>query len=115
MPFKKGDPKPTQSGRQRGTPNRATAAKAEAIAASGEAPADFMVRVMRDPQVPLEIRLDAAKAAANYFHPRLAAIDVNFGHMTDDELRAALAAELASTTTGGGTDTTDTDETSGAD
>jgi hypothetical protein len=37
-------------GRTKGTPNKATAAKAEEIAASGETPLDYMLRVMRDPK-----------------------------------------------------------------
>ena len=65
-----------RGGRQKGTPNRATTAasiQAE-IAASGEKPLDYMLRVMRD-ETAEPIRRDAmAKAAAPYVHPTLAAV-----------------------------------------
>lgn len=61
-------------GRQKGTPNKATAAKAEAIAASGLTPLDYMLQVMRDEDVERHARFAAAKAAAPYVHPHLAAV-----------------------------------------
>jgi hypothetical protein len=68
------------------------------IAASGEAPLDYMIRVMRDETAPVKRRDEMAKAAAPYVHPRLAAIEhsgqlpTKPAHlMTDDEL-AAIAA-----------------------
>jgi hypothetical protein len=62
-------------GRSKGTPNKATAEKAAAIAASGLSPLDFMLRIMRDEGQEPEVRLDAAKSAAPYVHPRLAAVE----------------------------------------
>ncbi len=62
-------------GRVKGTPNKATAAKAEAIASSGLTPLDFMLDVMRDQRNPLHLRASAAKDAAPYVHPRLANIE----------------------------------------
>lgn len=62
-------------GRQRGTPNRATAAKAEEVAASGLTPLDYMLTVMRDTEAPADRRDDMAKAAAPYVHPKLAAVE----------------------------------------
>jgi hypothetical protein len=44
------------------------------LAASGEMPLDFMLRVMRDPAVDLRMRMAMAVAAAPYVHPRLAAV-----------------------------------------
>ena len=64
-------------GRQKGTPNKATAARQAEIAASGLTPLDFMLEVMRDEENDLAIRLDAAVKAAPYIHPKLAAIDRN--------------------------------------
>lgn len=61
-------------GRQKGTPNKATAAKAAAVAASGLTPLDYMLMVMRDEQAPPERRDEMAKAAAPYVHPKRAAI-----------------------------------------
>ena len=62
-------------GRKRGTPNRATAAKAKAIAESGLTPLDYMISIMRNESLEEDKRLDAAKAAAPYVHPRLASVD----------------------------------------
>lgn len=75
----KGHPK--TGGRQKGTPNKATAARAAEIAASGLTPLDYMLKVMRDEDEVLDVRLDAAKAAAPYVHPRLASIE-NTGTLT---------------------------------
>lgn len=62
-------------GRQKGTPNKATAAKQAEIAASGLTPLDFMLTVLRDPLQPCDLRMDAAKAAAPYCHPKRAPVD----------------------------------------
>jgi hypothetical protein len=62
-------------GRRKGTPNKATAAKAAEIAESGVTPLDFMLTVMRDAEKEFDVRLDAAKSAAPYVHPKLAAIE----------------------------------------
>src|SRR5262249_28507454 len=89
-------------GRKRGTPNKATAAKAAAIAASGLTPLDFAIATMRryaakaeafdqiaddETATPSEraeatrtareytqFAMDAAKTAAPYVHPKLTAI-----------------------------------------
>ena len=62
-------------GRMKGTPNKATAAKAAAIAETGLTPLDYMLQVMRDPLAEPARRLDAAKAAAPFVHPRLNSIE----------------------------------------
>lgn len=62
-------------GRTKGTPNKATAAKQAAIAASGLTPLDFMLNALRDEDNSFDVRMDAAKAAAPYCHPRRAAVD----------------------------------------
>jgi len=55
----------------------ASAAKTlAAIRASGASPLDYMLQVMRDDAVEPAKRLDAAKAAAPYVHPRLASVAV---------------------------------------
>ena len=63
------------------TPKRASApaSAAETLAAirtSGPTPLDYMLKVMRDEEVEPAKRLDAAKAAAPYVHPRLASVAV---------------------------------------
>ena len=60
-----------RGGRKKGTPNKATAAKAAEIAAIGETPLDYMIRVMRDPKVDPLRRDKMAAAAAAFVHPKL--------------------------------------------
>ena len=63
------------AGRKKGIPNRASAAREAAIAASGLTPLEYMLTTMRDESKPLALRLDMAKAAAPYVHPRLASME----------------------------------------
>jgi hypothetical protein len=88
------------AGRRSGSRNKATAARQAAIAASGETPLDYMIRVMRDDSAPAERRDEMAKAAAPYVHPRLTAIEQSVEHkavdkMTDAELDAEIARVAA--------------------
>ncbi len=63
------------AGRKKGQRNKKTAARLAAIEASGLTPLDFLITVMRAADVPLDMRFDAAKSAAPYVHPKLAAIE----------------------------------------
>lgn len=63
-------------GRQKGTQNKAAAAKAAEIAASGLTPLDYLLSVLRDQKLEMPPRIDAAKAAAPYVHPRLANVEL---------------------------------------
>jgi hypothetical protein len=64
------------------TPRRSSAAALsvartlEKVAATGLTPLDYMLQVMRDESIEPAKRLDAAKAAAPYVHPRLASVAV---------------------------------------
>lgn len=82
-----------RGGRTKGTPNKATAAKAAAVAASGLTPLDYMLLVFRDESLPAELRLDAAKAAAPYVHPKLQPVD---GKTGSSEIRARVSVEFVS-------------------
>jgi hypothetical protein len=62
-------------GRQKGSRNYIGAGKAAEVARTGITPLDYLLKVMRNPREEKFIRLDAAKAAAPYVHPKLAAID----------------------------------------
>lgn len=62
-------------GRTKGVPNKATAAKAAEIAASGLTPLDYMLSVLRDEGNDPDMRLDAASKAAPYVHPRLNSVE----------------------------------------
>ncbi|MDE2079957.1 MAG: hypothetical protein KGI90_01270 [Burkholderiales bacterium] len=48
-----------------------------------------MLKVMRNSKMPAPMRLDAAKAAAPFVHPRLSAIELTLGDVSDEDLRAA--------------------------
>jgi hypothetical protein len=65
------------AGRPRGSTNKFSAEIRAAAAASGEElPLDYMLRVMRDPNVDPHRRDFMAKAAAAYVHPRLNSTEV---------------------------------------
>ncbi len=64
-----------RGGRKAGTPNKASAAKVAEVEASGLTPLDYMLNVMRDDAKPADVRLDAAKSAAPYVHPKLASVE----------------------------------------
>ena len=63
-------------GRRKGSLNKVTAELRTAVAKSGEAPLEYMLRVMHDENEPIARRDDMAKAAAPYIHSRLASKEV---------------------------------------
>lgn len=65
------------AGRKPNIPNKVTLVKAAEIAAEGLTPLQFMLSILRDTKKTDEERMDAAKAAAPYSHPKLANIDAN--------------------------------------
>jgi hypothetical protein len=64
----------TGGGSRKGRPNKATAAREAEIAASGLTPLEYMLKVLRNKKEDKDRRLDAAKAAAPYVHPKLSSI-----------------------------------------
>lgn len=71
------------------------------LARSGMLPLDLMLAVLRDVALPLAVRMDAAKAAAQYIHPRLMAVEHSgslstrsANELTDEQL-AEIAAQSA--------------------
>lgn len=81
--------RPKTGGRKKGTPNKANAVRQQTVADGGITPLDYLLSIMRDETNELPVRTDAAKAAAPYVHPRLAAID-HSGSLTVSH-EAALA------------------------
>lgn len=68
------------AGRPKGVKNRKTEERLEhlkQLAAAGITPLEYMLSVMRDPEQLADARLDAAKSAAPYVHPRLAQTDIS--------------------------------------
>jgi hypothetical protein len=69
-----------RGGRQRGTPNKVTVAKAAALkAASADpttSPLEFLLGLMRDPNAPVDLRVKVARMAAPLLHakPRAASL-----------------------------------------
>ncbi len=67
--FKKGE-----GGRKRGSKNKATVAKEHAAKTGANknlTPLAHLLKIMRDPKQPKEVRMEMAKAAAPYMHSRL--------------------------------------------
>lgn len=64
------------AGRKAGSPNKATAARQAEVAATGITPLDYLLSVMRNEEAEESKRIDAAKAAAPYVHPRLATTEI---------------------------------------
>ncbi len=63
---------PKTGGRQKGTPNKASAAREAEIEATGLSPLAYMLAVLRDEEASTESRRWAATSAAPFVHPRLA-------------------------------------------
>lgn len=68
------------AGRKPGALNKATKQQRDAIKASGLTPLEYLLSVMRDEGTDKRERIDAAKAAAPYCHPRLANVEMNAKH-----------------------------------
>ncbi len=91
------------AGRKSGTPNKANAEREAEVKASGLAPLDYMLKLMRDDQQTPAVRLDAAKSAAPYVHPKLAAVEVKHGgeigvRVSKEQRDASFAAALRADT-----------------
>ena len=78
------------AGRKMGAATQKTREIANAAASQGITPLEFMLNIMQDQMAEPGVRLDAAKSAAPYVHPRLAAIE----HSGDVTIRS-LSQELA--------------------
>ncbi len=63
------------AGRKKGVSNKVTAALRANLMAEGILPLEFLLGLVRDPTRPLAVRIEAAKAAAPFLHPKLQAIE----------------------------------------
>ncbi len=73
MPRAAGGPK--TGGRKKGVPNKVTLEREREIRQSGLTPLEYMLSLMRNEANTTETRFEAAKAAAPYVHPKLAAVE----------------------------------------
>ena len=62
------------AGRKAGIPNKASVERQKKVAATGQTPLEYMLKVMRDGKASDQRRDDMAKAAAPYVHPKLASM-----------------------------------------
>ena len=90
-------------GRQKGTPNKATAKREAEIAKSGKTPLQFLLDRMRNTKADMSERIECAKAAAPYVHPKLASIEysgkdgapsIKHGHMIESAHYDKLIGKL---------------------
>lgn len=75
------------AGRPAGSKNKKTRETATAAAAAGLSPVEYLLSVMRNRRKPEAQRMEAAKAAAPYCHPRLQALTIDMKDLSDDDLR----------------------------
>lgn len=80
------------AGRPKGAATKRTREIADAAAASGITPLEFMLNVMRNEANELPMRVDAAKSAAPYIHPRLAAVE--HSGVNGEPIRTSLLVEF---------------------
>jgi hypothetical protein len=62
------------SGRPKGSTNKLDQEARKKAIETGISPLEYLLGVMRNPEMDLEKRIDAAKAAAPYVHARLQAV-----------------------------------------
>lgn len=67
------------AGRKKGGSNKLTQEAVEKAKAGGMTPLDYLLEVMRNISEDTAKRIDAAKAAAPYVHPKLQPVDQNGG------------------------------------
>ena len=81
------------AGRKGGSPNKASAQRQAEVAATGITPLEYMLAIMRDETHMPDVRLDAAKSAAPYVHPKLASIEHSGGLNTTSHEEALAALD----------------------
>lgn len=79
-------------GRTKGTANKKTRAIADAAAANGITPLEYMLMVLRDETQPAERRDWAAEKAAPYIHPKLQTSTIK-GTGDDGEIKLGMKIE----------------------
>jgi hypothetical protein len=85
------------AGRPSGVATKKTQEIANRAAAEGITPLEYLLSVLRDETLDRAARMDAAKSAAPYIHPRLAAVDVknSDGSLKPEPVQTSVLAALA--------------------
>lgn len=81
------------AGRKVGSATAKTREVADAAAKGGVTPLEFMLSRMRDETAPIADRMDMAKAAAAYIHPKLSSVEANLS--ADISLRPSVVEFVA--------------------
>lgn len=76
------------AGRKPGSANKKSQEIAAKLMAEGLTPLEYMLRVMRDEKEDAARRMDAAKSAAPYMHPKLAPLEQGKGK--EDDLASVI-------------------------
>jgi hypothetical protein len=95
-----GPGRPKTGGRQKGTPNKASAGRIKALnemRISGLDPVTFFSQILRREDAPLDLRFQAAKELAPYMHPKLSSIEARSGGVGHEERLARLQHMLETT------------------
>jgi hypothetical protein len=81
-------------GRQKGVRNKATAKREAEIAATGLTPLEYLLSIVRNPRAKAATRIDAAKSAAPYVHPKLSSIAMQVAGDADNPLKHTMEATV---------------------
>lgn len=65
------------AGRKKGFLTEKSREVATKLSLTGETPLEFMLNIMRCEDAPADMRFDAAKASAQYMHPRLSSSNID--------------------------------------
>ncbi len=80
------------AGRPAGARNRRTVEMQTAVEQSGITPLEFLINIMRDETADMRTRLEAARGAAPFVHPKLATTELSVKKQPMD--REAMIARL---------------------
>lgn len=85
-------------GRPKGSKNLKTKQHEAMVARlieDGESPLEFLIRIMRDEEMALDLRMDAAKVAAPYVHQKLSAITLTGDEEKPVQVGMSLSERVA--------------------
>lgn len=77
MPFVKGQPRPPNAGRRKGSVPKINQAVSEKLAALGCDPIEGMARIALDSKNPIEIRAKMYSELSQYVHPKRRAVEIS--------------------------------------